>query len=241
MKSRIRNGGFLRFLWPDFTIRNTCVSRMLKKNKKGTSGMAKRVAIYLRVSTTNQTTDNQRRELEAVAQASGWQIVEFYEDFGISGAKSKDKRPAFKRMLEDATRRKFDMVAAWSIDRLGRSLQDLVGFLNDINALNVDLYLHQQAIDTSTASGKLIFHVCSVFAEFERSIISERVKAGLERAKSLGKTLGRPRIRNAEYKKIVELLLDGYGIIKVAKMLKVGTSTVHNIKKDLLIYGNRYE
>lgn len=194
----------------------------------------KRVAVYLRVSTTTQTTENQKRELEAIAAKSGWNIVAFYEDFGISGAKGKQHRPSFKKLMDDATRRKFDIIAAWSIDRLGRSLQDLVVFLNEVNALGIDLYLHQQAIDTSTPAGKLIFHVCSVFAEFERSIISERVISGLERAKSQGKTLGRPTIEDGIKERVLTLLSAGTGILKTAKIVGVGTGTVQKIKGNMV-------
>ena len=118
-------------------------------------------------------------------------MVGFYEDAGISGAKGRDKRPGFDRLLKDATARKVDMIAAWSVDRLGRSLQDLVGFLTDLQALGCDLYLHQQALDTSTPSGRAMFQMCGVFAEFERGMIRERVNAGLARARSKGITLGR--------------------------------------------------
>src|SRR5215467_5816128 len=99
----------------------------------------KRVGIYLRVSTDGQTTENQRRELEAVAARSGWEIVEIYEDRGISGSKGRDQRPAFDRLLKDATARKINMIAAWSVDRLGRSLQHLVSFLGDLQAVGCDL------------------------------------------------------------------------------------------------------
>src|SRR6185312_7084470 len=146
----------------------------------------KRVGIYLRVSTDSQTTDNQRRELETIAARSGWEVVGIYEDAGISGAKGREKRPGFDRLLRDATARKVDMIAAWSVDRLGRSLQHLVGLLQELQALKCDLYLHQQAIDTSTPSGRAMFQMCGVFAEFERAIIVERVKAGLKRAKRDG-------------------------------------------------------
>lgn len=193
----------------------------------------KRVAVYLRVSTTTQTTENQKRELEAIAAKSGWNIVAFYEDFGISGAKGKQHRPSFKKLMDDATRRKFDIIAAWSIDRLGRSLQDLVVFLNEINALGIDLYLHQQAVDTSTPAGKLIFHVCSVFAEFERSIISERVISGLERAKSQGKRLGRPKIDDSIAMDVRRMLKSGTGILKISRLLGLGTGTVQRIKQEL--------
>src|ERR1700746_497185 len=140
----------------------------------------KRVGIYLRVSTNGQTTENQRRELEAVAKRSGWEVVGIYEDAGISGAKGRDRRPAFDQLLKDATARKGNMIAAWSVDRLGRSLQDLVGLLQELQALKCDPYLHQQAIDTTTPSGRAMFQMCGVFAEFERAMI-ERVNAGLAR------------------------------------------------------------
>src|SRR5687768_8721423 len=108
----------------------------------------KRVAIYVRVSTKGQTVENQRRELEEIAGRSGWQVVEVYRDSGISGAKGRDKRPGFDRLMKDAIRRQFDIVAAWSVDRLGRSLLDLVETLSEMHAVGVDLYLHRQAIDT---------------------------------------------------------------------------------------------
>jgi DNA invertase Pin-like site-specific DNA recombinase len=123
--------------------------------------------------------------------SAGWEVVGVYEDAGISGAKGRDKRPGFDRLLKDATARKIDMVAAWSVDRLGRSLQHLVGFLNELQALGCDLYLYQQALDTSTPSGRAMFQMCGVFAEFERSMIVGRVNAGLKRAKAQGVRLGR--------------------------------------------------
>jgi DNA invertase Pin-like site-specific DNA recombinase len=141
----------------------------------------------------SQTTDNQRRELEAVAARSGWEVVGIYEDAGISGAKGCDKRPGFDRLLKDATARKINMIATWSVDRLGRSLQDLVGFLNELQALGCNLYLHQQALDTTTPSGRAMFQMCGVFAEFERCMIRERVNAGLTRAKANGIKLGRAK------------------------------------------------
>ena len=144
----------------------------------------RRVAIYLRVSTLNgQTPENQRRELEQVAQRSGWKIVKVFEDVGVSGAKSREERPEFDALLKAAARREIDLVAAWSVDRLGRSLQDLVGFLAEIRDLGCDLYLHQQAVDTTTLGGKALFQMMGVFAEFERGIICERVMAGLQGSK----------------------------------------------------------
>ena len=153
----------------------------------------RRAALYLRVSTLDQTTANQERELRAVAERMGCEIVRVYRDHGVSGAKGRDKRPQFDALCRDATKRQFDVVMAWSVDRLGRSLQDLVAFLSDIHALKIDLYLHQQGIDTTTPAGKAMFQMMGVFAEFERAMIQERIRAGLARAKDEGTTLGRPR------------------------------------------------
>ena len=153
----------------------------------------KRAALYLRVSTIDQTTANQERELRQVAERAGWEIVKVYKDHGISGSKGRDKRPQFDELGKAITRREIDLVMAWSVDRLGRSLQDLVAFLSEIHAAGVDLFLHQQGLDTTTPAGKALFQMMGVFAEFERSMIQERVRAGLRRAKDDGKKLGRPR------------------------------------------------
>lgn len=127
--------------------------------------MPKRVAFYLRVSTNEQTIDNQRRDLDAAAARHGWGVVEVYTDEGISGAKGRDKRPAFDKLCRGIARKEFDLVAAWSVDRIGRSLQDLVGFLGELHGKGVDLYLHQQGIDTSTPAGKAMFQMMGVFAD----------------------------------------------------------------------------
>ncbi|MDY0884315.1 recombinase family protein [Dongia soli] len=190
----------------------------------------KRVAIYLRVSTDGQTAENQRLELERVAELSGWELVGVYEDHGISGAKGRDQRPAFDRLMKDAARRKFNMIAAWGLDRLGRSMQHLVGFLGEVQALGVDLYLHQQALDTSTPMGRCVFHVAGAFAEFEREMIRERVKAGLSRAKAKGKQLGRKTVGADKEELVKSLLGQGKGILKVAKEAGVGVSVVQRIK-----------
>ena len=117
----------------------------------------KRAAIYLRVSTIEQTTANQERELRAIVERVGYEIVKVYKDHGVSGAKGRDKRPAFDAMCRDATKRQFDVVMAWSVDRLGRSLQDLVAFLSELHSLRIDLFLHQQGLDTTTPAGKAMF------------------------------------------------------------------------------------
>lgn len=190
------------------------------------STRAKRVAIYLRVSTSDQTTKNQRRELEAVAQRHGWQVVQVFEDAGISGAKGRDQRPGFDAMLRGVTRREFDLVAAWSVDRLGRSLQHLVETLGDLRATGTDLYLHQQALDTSTPSGRALFQMLGVFSEFERAMIRERVSAGLQRARAEGLKLGRPRLEGRKAKAVLAMRAKGIGIRRIASELKVGVGTV---------------
>lgn len=189
----------------------------------------RRVAFYLRVSTGEQTTENQRRELDAVAERAGWTVVEVYEDAGISGAKGRDKRPAFDKLLKDATRRRFDLIAAWSVDRLGRSLPHLVHFLEEIHKLGVDLYLHKQGLDTTTPAGKAMFQMLGVFAEFERAMIQERVKAGLARARANGTTLGRPRLAPEIEVAIRASLGAGTGIVKTARIHGVGVAAVQRI------------
>jgi len=142
--------------------------------------------MYLRVSTIDQTTANQKRELREIAGRMGCEIIKVYKDHGISGAKGRDKRPAFDALCRDATKRQFDMVMAWSVDRLGRSLQDLVAFLSELHALRIDLFLHQRGLDTTTPAGKALFQTMGVFAEFERAMIQERVRAGLKEGKERG-------------------------------------------------------
>jgi DNA invertase Pin-like site-specific DNA recombinase len=193
----------------------------------------KRAAIYLRTSTIGQHTENQRLELERIAERRGWTVVEVYEDFGISGAKGRDKRPALDQMLKDANRRRFDVVMAWAIDRVGRSLTDLLGTIQHLEAVGVDLYLDQQHIDTTTPTGRLLYQITGAFAEFERSMIRSRVNAGLARAKAQGKRLGRRPLSEVVVKRIREKLATGAGILKTAKALGVGTGTVHRVKREM--------
>ena len=188
-----------------------------------------KVVIYARVSTNEQTTQNQIRELKAWAKRAGHKVVAIYDDNGVSGAKGREYRKEFDRLLRGAVRREFDLVAAWSVDRLGRSLRDLIGFLQELHGAGVDLYLHQQALDTTTPGGKAMFQMMGVFAEFERSMISERVKSGLARAKSNGKTLGRPKVSGEVEEQILALREQGLGILKIGKELGVGTSTVQRV------------
>ena len=189
----------------------------------------RRVAIYTRVSTDGQTVTNQLRELRAVAKRHGWRVVKEFNDKGISGANGREKRPGFDALCIGAVRRDFDLVMAWSVDRLGRSLQHLVSFLSDIHANGVDLYLHQQGIDTTTPTGKAMFQMCGVFAEFERAMIQNRINAGLARAKAQGKVLGRPKVNGNTEKAVLAGLAQGTGKRKLAKQLGIGVSTVKRI------------
>ena len=148
----------------------------------------RRVALYARVSTSTQTVENQLAELREIAQRQGWSIVAELSDEGISGSKGRDKRPSFDQLLKRATRREFDLIMVWAIDRLGRSIQHLVGFMNELQSLNVDLYLHQQAIDTTTPSGRMVFGIFSALGEYERELIRERILAGQKRARAQGIT-----------------------------------------------------
>jgi len=203
---------------------------------KGAAETTKRVAIYLRVSTTGQTTANQQRELEAVANRHGWEVVQVFADNGVSGAKGRKERPGLDALLKGVARRDFDMVAAWSVDRLGRSLQDLIEVLSDLHAKNVDLYLHQQGLDTSTPSGRAMFQMMGVFAEFERAIIRERVLSGLARAKAEGVTLGRRALEQSEPDKVEAIkaaLGAGMGIRLIACECKAGVGTVMRVKAEM--------
>jgi DNA invertase Pin-like site-specific DNA recombinase len=208
---------------------------LLASDQGGQAMRTRRAAIYLRVSTTDQNTDNQEHELRQLAERAGWQVVNVYRDHGISGAKGRDKRPAFDALLTDANGRKFDIVMAWSVDRLSRSLQDLVGFLSELHALKIDLCLKQQGIDTTTPAGKALFGMMGVFAEFERSMIQERVRAGLERARRNGKRLGRPTLKPRLQERIQEALRapGRPGVRKIAEQFGVNASTVHRISRGL--------
>ncbi len=193
----------------------------------------KRAAIYARVSTKNgQTPKNQIIRLREVADKAGWEVVEEFVDRGISGSKGRDKRPAFDRLCMAATRREIDVVMAWSVDRLGRSLKDLVKFLEELKASGVDLYLDRQGIDTTTPGGEALFQMMGVFAQFERAMIQERVHAGLCRARAEGKHLGRPKVPRKVERAILAARAGGKGITRIASDLGVGSSTVQRVLKE---------
>lgn len=194
-----------------------------------TKQQPKRVALYTRVSRKSQTTENQERELRKVAEQRGWNIVKTYTDHGISGAKGRDKRPAFDQLCKDATRGEFDIVMAWALDRLGRSLLNVLQFITDLTAQGVGLYLHQQAIDSTTPTGKAMLAMAGVFAEFERDMIRERIHAGLDRAKAQGKRLGRSPVSSTVEGRVLALRKEGHGILKIATLAGCGSSTVQRI------------
>ncbi len=194
--------------------------------------MSKRVAIYTRVSTDQQTVENQLRELDGVAERMGWTIVERLADEGISGAKGREKRPAYDRLMTMVARKEIDLIACWSVDRLGRSLQHLVTFLGEINSRGVDLYLHTQGLDTSTPAGRAMFSMLSVFSEFERAILRDRIMAGLARST---KKAGRPSLDAHTEHRARKLLDAGTSINATAKALKIGVATVHRIKTRMTV------
>ena len=192
--------------------------------------MENRCAIYTRVSTDDQTTQNQILELKEIAQRKGLTVVSEFTDEGVSGAKGRDKRTGFDNLIKGAIKKDFDTILVWSVDRLGRSLQDLVSFLNEIHSVDCDLYIHQSGVDTSTPAGKMMFQMCGVFAEFERGMIRETVKSGQDRAKSQGKHIGRPSNLNDGLVHSVKYMRDqGVGIRKIARDLKIGVSTVYKV------------
>jgi DNA invertase Pin-like site-specific DNA recombinase len=220
------------------TIENVAISACGQSSGKVRAVRTKertmrRAVFYLRVSTQDQTTANQERELRAVAERVGCEVVKVYKDHGISGAKGRDKRPAFDALCKDAARRQFDVVMAWSVDRLGRSLKDLIDFLKELHALKIDLFLHQQRLDTTTPAGKAMFQMMGVFAEFERAMIQERVRAGLARARAEGKKkFGRSRIDSATEKEIRQALRKaGVGMRKIA--VEFGVGTVQRIASEM--------
>lgn len=213
-------------------------------------GAGKRVAIYTRVSTKRQTTENQLLELQSWAARVGYSEVVVYEDKGISGAKGRDKRPQFDALLKAAVRREFDMIAVWSSDRLGRSMPHLIEVLQTIRSTGVGLYIHTQGLDTTTPGGRAMFQMLGVFAEFEREMIVERVNAGLDRVKdelerkgkyTVKKTgvirtrLGRPGAEKEKIEAAKLHLTQGMGIVKTAKLVGLGTSTVHKLKNEMLV------
>jgi len=202
---------------------------------------AKRAALYVRVSRDRQTVQNQIQALQTIAEHRGWQIVETYRDEGVSGTKGRDQRPGLDQMLKDASKRRFDVVMVWAIDRLGRSLVDLLNSIKHLEACGVDLFVDRDNLDTTSPMGRLLFHITGAFAQFERDMIVQRVNAGLDRARANGVTLGRPRLGTRNDKAGAKTI-DGIkaalargdrGILKIAADFGVGSSTVQRVKKEM--------
>lgn len=216
------------------TATRQCSSHSLTLQRSMRPSGMKRAAIYARVSTDSQTVENQLQVLREIAARSGWTIVHIFTDEGISGAKGRDQRPGLKSLMTTVSRREVDLVAAWSVDRLGRSLSDLVALLGDLQAQNCDLYLHQQALDTSTPSGRMLFGMLSVFAEFERSLITSRVKAGMDRARANNVRFGRPSLPEDRLERVRKAIADGQSSIReIARKTRVSTATVQRVKKTM--------
>ena len=176
----------------------------------------------------SRTSYSRSRRLLAGLAGQSWRI---YRDEGVSGARGRDKRPGLDALLKGVSRKEFDVVAAWSVCRLGRSLSDLVALLGELRSRDVDLYLHQQSLDTSTPSGRALFGMLGVFSEFERAMIRDRVMAGLNRAKAAGKRLGRPRTTPYQIGRIRAALDAGRGVRETARMLKVSPAKVSEVRR----------
>ena len=192
----------------------------------------RRAAIFTRVSTDNQTSQNQLQRLSEVAQLSGWNIVEVYDET-VSGAATRDRRSVYDRMLKDASRRRFDVLLAWDVSRLGRSLRELLDCFETLKATGVDLYLDQQGVDTTTPAGRALFGMAGVFAEFERAMLIERTRAGIERARAEGKRIGRPATSTDTIARVRKLRDAGMGMDRIARELRIGKSVTQSICQSM--------
>ena len=192
--------------------------------------MNNKAVIYSRVSTNEQTIENQLKVLREVAEKRGLEVVREISDEGISGAIGRDARKGFDELIKGSIKNEWDIILVWDVSRLGRSLQHLVSFLDDIHSANCDLYIHQNGLDTSTASGKMMFQMIGVFSEFERSMIRERVIAGQQRAKSEGKHIGRPtNVNDGIITAVYQLRQNNVPIKRIAKDLQIGVGTVYKV------------
>ena len=189
-----------------------------------------KAVIYSRVSTNDQTVDNQLKVLREVAEKKGLEVVQEISDEGISGAKGRDERDGFNELIKGSVQKEWDIILVWDVSRLGRSLQHLVSFLDDIHSAKCDLYIHQSGLDTSTASGKMMFQMIGVFSEFERSMIRERVIAGQQSAEAEGKHIGRKtNVNEGTLNAVKHLRENNVPIKRIAKDLHIGVGTVYKI------------
>jgi DNA invertase Pin-like site-specific DNA recombinase len=191
----------------------------------------RKCAIYARVSTKSQTVENQLLELRAVAARQNWQIAAEVTDAGLSGAKGRSDRPGFDRLFHMIRRNEIDIVLCWSIDRLGRSITDLVSFMKELEGSRIDLYCHQQGLNTTTPAGRMVYGIFASLGEYERELIRERINAGLKRARSEGKKLGRPSVATqpAVINSVKLLRSKGMSIHNIAKNLRIGVGTASKI------------
>ncbi len=195
--------------------------------------MTKRTAIYVRVSTSGQSVEKQLADLNGVAEREGWNVVKVYKDKGVSGAKGRDQRPAFDKLCKAAARREFDLIAAWSLDRIGRTLIGVVQFLDELHALGVDLFLYREGADTRTPAGRMYYQMAGVFAEFERNRIRERVQSGMDHARATGtksgRPIGRPRVSPEIEAAVRKARGEKKGIHWIAREVGCGVGTVQRI------------
>jgi DNA invertase Pin-like site-specific DNA recombinase len=199
-----------------------------------------RAAFYTRVSTNDQSTESQKREMLELAARRKWEVVEVFTDQGISGAKGREHRPGLDAMLKAALNREFDVIMVWAVDRLGRSLNNLIHTLQDLDKAKVGLYIHQQNLDTTTPAGRAMFQMLGVFAEFERSMIQTRVKSGMAKMKAEGRKPGPKGIEHSApelYENVVKMLKEGIPPWRIHQQTRAGHSTVLRIRDELIKTG----
>ena len=194
--------------------------------------MTKRVVIYARVSTLDQTVDNQLIELRDHCSKMGWEVIKEYKDEGLSGTLSREKRPSFNEMIKDGYRKKFELVVCWDISRIGRSMKELIMFLSDMKDRDIGICSVRQGFDTSTTMGEMMFQFVGILSSWEREMIRERTLAGLDRAKKEGKTLGRKTvIDDDKVSHIRKLRSIGRSLRDIASEVGVSKGTVSNVLK----------
>lgn len=186
----------------------------------------KRAALYLRVSTDEQSCDMQERDLLRLAEQRSLEIVKIYRDEGWSGAKAS--RPAFDEMLRDAKRGRFDVLLCWKLDRIGRSLSNLLRLLEDLRTWNVGLISYSESLDLNSPSGRLMYQLIGAFSEYEREIIRSRVKSGMAAAKRRGVHIGRKRV-TVDVAEVKRLRESGLSVAAIARQLGIGVGTAHRL------------
>ena len=185
-----------------------------------------KVAIYTRVSTSDQTTQNQLMDLEEVIERNNWEVVEFYDEI-ISGTKGVDERFELARMLKDAQRKKFEKLIIWSVDRLGRNLKNIIGVLSTLHESGIEVFSYKQGIDTSTTMGRSFMAITGIFAEIENDLRKERQSIGIKRAIAQGAKFGRkPKVNDRIRDEVVTLRSEGMSYRNIGKELGLTATTV---------------